>query len=282
MTTPVRAIDWFTLVSIALFGALFGSFVGVIVERLPKALSEPNDMGELWDTNPWREVLGGRSVCADCDTQISPWDNIPIVSWLVLRGRCRSCSAPFGVRLLVLELLLPIVAVATFWAIGWESRLALAWWLAPVGLAVAAIDLRTLMVPTRIVWPAAFVALAIGVVLALAEGEPGWLVGGVVGCAVFAGPLFSIWWIHPRGMGFGDVRLAVLLGWSVGIALAPYGLRVVALGVLVTIVMSAVLGATAGFAAVGFRRHIPFGPAMVAATLIAISFADRLADGFVG
>ncbi len=83
------------------------------LERLPKALSEPNDMGELWDTNPWREVLGGRSVCADCDTQISPWDNIPIVSWLVLRGRCRSCATPFGVRLLVLELLLPLVAVAT-------------------------------------------------------------------------------------------------------------------------------------------------------------------------
>ncbi len=78
------------------FGTLafvaIGSFTCVVIDRLPLALDEPNEFGELWDTRPWREVFGGRSRCSSCGAEVTAADNIPVVSWLVLRGRCRGCG----------------------------------------------------------------------------------------------------------------------------------------------------------------------------------------------
>jgi len=91
-----------------LFGTLafaaIGSFTCVIIDRLPLKLDEPNEYGELWDTRPWRDVLGGHSRCSSCGIPVRAIDNVPVLSWLILRGRCRACRAPISPRYPIVEL----------------------------------------------------------------------------------------------------------------------------------------------------------------------------------
>ena len=276
----MTAVDWVVVAFGVLAGFAVGSFVCVIIDRLPLALDEPNQYGEVWDTRSWSEVFGGTSRCASCGTPVRPTDNVPVLSWLLLRGRCRACRERIPGFHPLVELLVPLVGVAVAIGVGWEWRLLPALALVPVGVAVAVIDTRTLMVPTRLVWPATAVVVALSAVAAVASEEPGWLVGGLVGVAVLAGPLFAIWWIHPRGMGFGDVRLAVLLGWSVGFAAAAVGasLLVVVVAALLCMVASAVFGLLFSLFMAGSRRglKVPFGPAMVAAALCCVALAEPL------
>ncbi|MBK6671113.1 MAG: prepilin peptidase [Actinobacteria bacterium] len=138
------------------------SFTGVIVDRLPKPLDEPNAGGDTWDTNPWREVLGGRSHCLTCGAPVAAYDNIPVVSYLVLLGRCRSCKQRFGIGHVLLELLIPALLILMTIRVGVRWMLIPALVAVPVGVAIAAIDFRTLIVPTRLVWPAAAVSFVTG------------------------------------------------------------------------------------------------------------------------
>lgn len=267
----------------ALLFAAIGSFVCVVIDRLPVFLDEPNEYGELWDTRPWREVLGGHSRCSDCGEPVRPWDNIPVLSWLLLRGRCRGCGARIAVYHPLVELASPLLFLAFVWAFGLDDwRLLAALWLVPVGLAIMVIDQRTLIVPTRIVWPAFFVSVALCVGVALAEGEPAWLLTSVVGLLAFAGPLFTIWFIHPRGMGFGDVRLVTLLGWNVGFFA---GVRPLAAAVLVLccLVLASLSGLVIGIVALGARgrkAQVPFGPALILATWFCIAMAPEILEPF--
>ena len=121
---------------------LLGSFTCVVIDRLPLALDEPNQYGELWDSRPWPEVFGGRSRCSSCGEQVRPIDNVPILSWLVLRGRCRNCDERIPGFHPLVELAFPLLYVAAVWVLGASWTLLPALWLIPVGLAVAVIDLR--------------------------------------------------------------------------------------------------------------------------------------------
>ena len=259
-----------------------GSFTCVIIDRLPLALDEPNQFGELWDTRPWPEVLGGNSRCSTCGEPVRPQDNIPVVSWFLLRGKCRGCGDRIPGFHPVVELLTPLLFLAAVWRIGADWRLLSALWLIPVGVAVSAIDLRTMIVPTRIVWPAFFVSVALSIVAAGLEGEWLWLRNAVVGILVFAGPLFVIWFVLPRHMGFGDVRLATLLGFNLGFF---SGVRPVAAVVLAVCCMglAAVVGVTTGVVALGARgrkAQVPFGPSMVAASFVCIALAPQILEPF--
>ena len=116
------------------------------------------------------------------------------------------------------------------------------------------------------------------------EGEWGWLLSGLLGVAVLAGPLFLIWFIHPQGMGFGDVRLAVLLGWNVGFY-AGTPMVGAAILALICIALSALVGIVYGIVAMGVRGRgakVPFGPALVAAALFCMAMAGPVLDPFVG
>lgn len=253
------------LVFCILAGACVGSFVNVVIHRLPRPLDESNEFGDLWDTNPWRSVLGGDSSCADCGRKLTFGDLIPVFSWLALRGRCRDCGARIAAYHPLVEALVPALGVVAWLVVGWSWRLPLLLWLIPAGLAISVIDFQVLIVPTRIVWPTFFVAVGIAVVVALVIDEPRFLLNGLVGIAALAGPLFVIWFIMPSGMGFGDVRLATLLGWCVGFGSGgPLGEAL--LNAALTLAGSAVLGILIGVIALGARgrkARVPFGPALI-------------------
>lgn len=261
-----------------------GSFMCVVIDRLPLALDEPNEFGETWDTRPWNEVMGGRSRCSSCGDAVRATDNIPIVSWLILRGRCRKCGERIPGFHPWVEVVVPALFVGAVLLLGVDWSLLPALWLIPVGVAISVIDLRTLIVPTRIVWPAFSVSVLLVVAATAIEGDWDLLLGAAVGLAVFAGPLFVIWFIMPASMGFGDVRLAVLLGFVLGFYAQGSVLGAVFLSVL-CIGMSAVLGVLLGLVALGARGRkakVPFGPAMVAGTMVCIGLSGPIIDAVVG
>lgn len=265
----------------------FASFANVVIDRMPVELDEPNEYGETWDTRPWVEVAGGRSRCSECGAPVRPVDNIPIVSYLVLRGRCRACGHAYGAFHLWVELGVPLVGGAMSWVI--VDRFGPTWllvpflFLVPVGAVVAAIDLRTLIVPTAVVWPATALSALLLVVTTIAIGEPAWLLGALLGVAALAGPLFLIWFVVPTGMGFGDVRLTVLLGMNVGFAAVSAGYSVGAgalLGVL-CLCLSALIGILMAIPFLGAgRRKVPFGPALVVGALVCVTWAGPLVEPF--
>ncbi|MFV0318607.1 MAG: prepilin peptidase [Microthrixaceae bacterium] len=260
-----------------------GSFTCVVIDRLPLALDEPNQYGELWDTRPWPEVVGGSSRCSSCGAPVKPSDNIPVISWLALMGRCRSCGEPIPAFHPLVELGSGLLFLGAVWAFGLHDwRLLPALWLIPVGLAVSVIDIRTFIVPTRIVWPAFGVSVVLTAVAAGLSGDWGWLLSALVGLAVMAGPLFVVWFINPKGMGFGDVRLVTLLGWNVGF-FAGGGLAAPAVLAVICLAIAAMVGLVVGIAALGARgrkAQVPFGPSLVVATYLCIALAPQILEPF--
>lgn len=259
-----------------------GSFTCVIIDRLPVRLDEPNEYGDDYDTRRWAEVLAGHSRCSDCGEPVRATDNIPVVSWLLLRGRCRGCGARIPAFHPVVELLTPLAFLAAVWSIGWDWRLLPVLVLIPVGLAVSVIDFRTMIVPTRLVWPAFGLIVAASAVSTIAVGEPLWVLTAAVGLVTLAGPLFVLWFALPSGMGFGDVRLAVMLGWTVGFYAGAEVIAGVVLNVAVLFV-AAVLGLIIGIAVMGARGRkakVPFGPSLVIAAYVGILLAQPFLEPF--
>jgi leader peptidase (prepilin peptidase)/N-methyltransferase len=220
-----------------LFGALFGSFLNVVAFRLPRRES----------------IVAPRSRCTSCEAPVRPYDNVPIVSWLLLRGRCRSCSAPISARYPLVEAataLLCVGAVLTHEAV---STIALSVALVLVLVPAALIDLEHRIIPNQLTAAGALLALALGTALD-AAGEPGRLIAG----AAAAGFLLAAALARPGGMGMGDVKLAGVMGLFLGAAVAP---------ALLVAMLSGVLG---GVLIVARRREgkpeparktaVPFGP----------------------
>lgn len=182
----------------------------------------------------------------------------------------------------MVELLAPLLFLGAVWSIGFEWALLPVLWLIPVSLAVGVIDLRTLIVPTRIVWPAFFVSVALTVLVAAIEGEWSLLLSALVGLAVLAGPLFILWFLMPSSMGFGDVRLTVLLGWNLGFYAGTDLFAPVILS-LICMTLAAVLGLVIGVLALGLRGRkakVPFGPALVISSFICILLAQQILEPF--
>jgi leader peptidase (prepilin peptidase)/N-methyltransferase len=273
-------------VALVVLGALgfaaLGSFACVVIDRLPLRLDEPNRYGELWDTRPWGQVLGGRSRCSSCGEPVRPLDNVPVLSWLVLRGRCRGCGGRIPAFHPLVELACPLLFLAAVATIGHGWRILPALWLIPVGVAVSVIDLRTLIVPTRIVWPALGVSVALSVAVAAAEGTWAWLPAAALGSLALAGPLFALWFALPSAMGFGDVRLSVLLGWTVGFyaGTRPLGAVVLALLALTIAALAGIVIGVVALGARGRRAQVPFGPALVLGAFVCVAFAEPLLDPF--
>lgn len=275
---------WVLLVAAVLLAALVGSFTCVVIDRMPYQLDEPDEYGDAWGTRTWREVVAGRSRCDTCGTEVRNTDNIPVLSYLLLRGRCRSCGTRIPAFHLLVELLVPLLFALAFWRYGWSWALLPVTVLIPPAVALAVIDVRTFIVPTRIIWPTFFVEVAVCAAAAGLLGRWDLVVGCAVGLAVFAGPLFAIWFIHPRGMGFGDVRLAVLVGWTTGFYADGSPL---ATGILVAIAVfvAAVLGIVIGIGALGARgrkAQVPFGPSIVLGGYTAIVLAAPILEAFGG
>jgi leader peptidase (prepilin peptidase)/N-methyltransferase len=235
----------------ALLGAVLGSFLNVVAWRVPRGES----------------IVRPRSRCPRCEAPIASYDNVPVVSWLLLRGRCRHCGARIPLRYPAVELLTALVFAGIVAVRGLHGALLLELPFAAVLIAVAAIDLEHRIVPNRIVFPAAVWGLVVGAILAPSH-LPALLVAGA---AAFLGLLIAAV-AYPAGMGMGDVKLAGLMGLYLGAAVAPALLAAFAVGALVGLVILAREGAAAR------KQGVPFAPFLALGGLVGLLAGPELVD----
>lgn len=223
-----------------LYGIVVGSFLNVVIYRVPAG----------------RSIVRPASACPSCGQGISARDNIPVLSWLILRGRCRNCGAPISMRYPLIELLTGAVWLAVALRFGWSWSLPAEIVFVTGLIALAFIDLDHLRLPKVIVWP---LGIAVGLLLLMAAAVQGsWhrLLVAVICAAVEFAVLFSINFISPRALGFGDVRLGPVLG----LALGWLGWRYAFWGFLGANFLGAVVGSALIVARRAERRTpIPFG-----------------------
>lgn len=203
-----------------------------------------------------------------CETAIAWYDNVPVLSWLHLRGRCRSCSAPISWRYPAVELATALLAAGSFWKFGISWDAAIASFFCAVLVVLSSIDIERRIVPNRIVLPAAAVVL---VAQTIVHPSVEWVAAGF-GAALF---LFLAALAYPKGMGMGDVKLALLLGFAVGrnVPLALFA------GMIFGLVPSVVLFARHGAAA--RKMGIPFAPFLALGAVLALFAGGPLLHAYL-
>lgn len=263
------------------FGLLIGSFLNVVIFRVPAGLS----------------VVSPPSACGGCGTRIRASDNIPVVSWLLLRRRCRSCGATISARYPLVELGTAAAFVLVTWWVVTSVRAAFPMapldakqivatalslvaflYLAAISIALALIDIDTHRLPNRIVLPAYPVAGVLLGASALLAGEPARLGTALAGGAILFGLYFVMALVYPGGMGFGDVKLAgvlgLYLGWLGWGSLVVGGFVAFLLGGLFALVLL-VLGRA------NRKSNIPFGPWMLLGAWVGIFAGGAIARGYL-
>jgi len=240
-----------------LLGLAVGSFLNVVIYRVPRKES----------------VVRPRSRCPGCGTQLADRDNIPVLSWILLRGRCRTCGEPISARYPLVELgtAALFVAAALRFGLDWVLPAYLVFFAALV--AVTFIDLEHYIIPNRIVYPTLFVSVPLLVLAAAAQNEWSELLRAGEGAALAWGFLLVVHLIQPRGMGFGDVRLAAVLGLFLG----WLDLRHVFLGLF----LGFLFGSLSSITLIALRRRgrkdqIPFGPFLAAGAVVAVLFGSPI------
>ncbi len=237
-------------------------------------------IGSFLNAWAWRiahneKITSGRSACPNCGHQIRAYDNIPVVSWLVLRGRCRDCRAPISWRYPVGEALTALVFGAVAAVDG------LTWLLVPhlifvaTMILVSQVDLEMRIIPDVVILPAAL----IGLPLMIAFGDGPWWEWPAAGVAA-AAVLFLISEVyyrlrHVEGMGLGDVKMALCMGVYLGVAVVP------------ALFIGFVSGAVVGVAVLGLRKAdgktaIPFGPFLAGGAIIALLVGQAIVDAYLG
>jgi leader peptidase (prepilin peptidase) / N-methyltransferase len=239
----------------ALFGLLIGSFLNVVAWRLPRGES----------------LVKPRSKCPGCDTQLKAYDNIPLFSWLVLRGRCRNCKTSISARYPVVEAVTAaLYALVVAVKIDDTAQLVLGLVLVTFLVPIAVIDLDVRRIPNALTAPAAVLAIVLGALLA-PHDLPEQLAAGAAALIFFMLPAL----LSKKGMGMGDVKLAAVLGLYLGRAVAPAIFIALILGVVVGVAVMTSTGVTAGR-----KVKIPFGPFLAAGALIAFFVGDSLVDSY--
>lgn len=243
--------------AIALLGGLMvGSFVTVVAHRVPRGES----------------IVGPRSRCPSCGAQIAAYDNVPVVSWLLLRGRARCCGAAISPRYPLTELTLGLLyaaVVVVLWDNGGEIALGLVFVTAL--LAVTLTDLEQRIIPNKIL----IVAAGLGAAIA-AVSDPGSLPERAAAAALAGGALFLVALAYPRGMGLGDVKLAATMGVFLGRNVAPAILVALLAGSLVGVAMIAREGAAAR------KRAVPFGPFLALGGVVGLLAGDQIVNWYLG
>jgi leader peptidase (prepilin peptidase) / N-methyltransferase len=229
-----------------------GSFLNVVAARVPLK----------------RSIVHPGSACMSCGREVAWYDNVPVLSYLALRGRCRGCGISIGAVYPSVEVLTALLITSSFLAFGWSGTSFVAAFFCSVLVTVSATDLAHRIVPNVIVLPAAAIVLVAQTVL---EPSAEWALGAF-GASLF---LFLSALAYPKGMGMGDVKLALLLGAMLG-RTVPVGLM---LGMVAALVPSLVLLARHGSAA--RKMAIPFAPFLAFGAVIALFFGDRLLDAYL-
>lgn len=268
--------------TLAVLGLLVGSFLNVVVHRLPLILERgwKRDSAEMLGVSVELPAEIGiarpRSRCPKCGHQIRWYENIPVLSWLWLRGRCSACKTPISARYPAVELLTGVLFAATAWRFGAQPVTLLWCGFVAALVALAAIDWDTTLLPDGITLPllwTGLVAAALGWTIPLSTA----LWGAVAGYL----SLWSVYWLFKlttgkEGMGFGDFKLLGAIGAWLGWQVLP-----------LTILLSSLVGAVVGIALIVFARHgrnvpIPFGPYLAAAGVLALFWGEALTTRYLG
>jgi leader peptidase (prepilin peptidase) / N-methyltransferase len=234
-------------------GLALGSFLNVVAARVPRK----------------RSIVAPASACLECGTELAWRDNIPLLSWVLLRGRCRHCRTRISALYPGVELATALLVAACVLDFGLSGQMVVAAYFCAVLVAVTATDLTHRIIPNRIVVPAAAVILVAQTAL---EPSPQWTLGAL-GASGF---LFLAVLAYPAGMGMGDVKLALVMGAALG-KTVPVALM---LGMLAALVPSVILLARHGSAA--RKMGIPFGPFLALGSVVALFFGEQLLDWYLG
>jgi len=239
---------------VAAISLIIGSFLNVCIYRIPRGES----------------VIFPPSHCPRCGQQLGPLELIPVLSFLMLRGRCRHCRVPIGWRYPLVELLTALLLTLIYWRFGYSVELLYYGGLTALLLVISFIDLDTMVIPTRLVEMGAIWAIAYN----LYTEQPvfDWLLAGVLGYGLF----YLIYVFSRGGMGGGDVRLVGLLGLVLGLRLVACALLVaLAIGALVALLLL-----TRGRA--NRKTAVPFGPFLALGWYVAVLWGDSLLNWYLG
>jgi leader peptidase (prepilin peptidase) / N-methyltransferase len=263
------------VVALGAFGTLIGSFLNVVVYRVPRG----------------RSVVSPPSACGSCGHVVRGYDNIPIVSWLVLRGKCRDCSAPISPRYPLVEigvaLFFAVVALAFVPAIVAAAgvpavvagivQLVAFLYFAAISLALALIDLDVHRLPNVLVLPSYVVGAVAATAVALLSGHLASLVVAAIGMIALGGLYLVLALVRPGAMGFGDVKLAGALGLWLG----WLGWEQLAVGSIAGFLLGGLFGVVLLLAGRGRKARIPFGPWMLAGAWIGILLGEPIATTYL-
>jgi leader peptidase (prepilin peptidase) / N-methyltransferase len=239
----------------AVLGAIFGSFFNVVAYRLPRreSLSRP------------------RSRCPRCETPIKPYDNVPVLSWLALRGKCRACGTRISARYPLVEAGTAALCALVVVAKGLDEDALLGLALVLLMVPVALIDLDTQIIPNALMWIGAAVAPAL-VLLTAPDDIVEHLIAAVAGGGFFLLAVLA----YPRGMGVGDIKLAGVLGLFLGRAVGPAIFIALVTGTVVGAVIMARKGVKAGR-----KTKVPFGPFLALGGIVALFAGDAMVDWYL-
>jgi leader peptidase (prepilin peptidase)/N-methyltransferase len=245
------------------YGLVIGSFLNVVIWRVPRHES----------------IVRPPSHCPSCDTRIATRDNIPVISWMVLRGRCRHCGIHISFRYPFIELLTGVL----FAAVGirfHDSWVLPAYLLLTAALiALSAIDLEHYILPNRVIYPVGIASLPLLAGGAAVDGDFSWFLRACAGAVVAFAFFLIVHLISPRGMGFGDVRLSAILGLYLGYL----GWAELAGGLFFGFLYGAVVGVALIIAgARGRKQHIPFGPFLAAGTMTFVLIGEPILNWYRG
>jgi leader peptidase (prepilin peptidase) / N-methyltransferase len=237
-------------------GCLVGSFVTVLAHRIPR--------GEGFVT--------GRSRCPSCGAQIGARDNVPVLSWLWLRGRCRNCGEPISVRYPLAEAGLGALWAATYLILGDDdvAELVLGLVLCALLVTITLTDLELRVIPNALVLAGAVTAIVV-----VAATDANELPDRLIAAAIAGGVLFLVVLAYPRGMGMGDAKLVAMMGLYLGRAIAPAVLVGFLVGAVVGVAMIARRGAEAR------KQAIPFGPFLALGGVVGLWFGDEMVDWYL-
>ena len=239
------------VVAAGLFGAVIGSFLNVVAHRVP--------LGE--------SLLSPPSRCPECEAPVKPYDNVPVVSWLLLRGRCRNCGTRISPRYPLVELSTALVFAAVLAVRGFDDDLVLELPFVAALIALAAIDFDHKLLPNKLVYPLA----AYGVIATLLVDRDDLVENLIAGAGAFAFLLLAVI-AYPRGMGMGDVKLAGAMGLYLGLSVIPALLTAFLTGSIVGVVIIAREGAA------GRKKAVPFGVFLALGGIVGVLAGPELID----
>jgi len=265
----------------AIFGLLIGSFLNVVIHRLPRMMQRESDNYVAQESDkplPHTDrynLIVPRSACPHCGHRIGALENIPVLSYLFLRGKCRECKTPISIRYPIVELLTGALSAVLAWRFGTDLAGLATLVFAYLLIAMTFIDADTQMLPDDLTYPLLWLGLLVNL-----NGSFVPLQEAVVGAAAGYLSLWAVYWLFKlatgrEGMGYGDFKLLAALGAWMGWKMLP-----------AIILLSSLVGAVVGICLILFARHgrdkpIPFGPYLAGAGLLALLYGKPLVDAYL-